>query len=411
MVREHRFANIPKPQSSICTAARFGLPIESWWACWSPWNVPRQGRREKVFVCRVWDPPPGVVGHEIAVQLIKPQNLWGVSNPPRIGKRSPRPWCRGGPLRLNARDGSRFPFCLARPPTRRQQPPLHLSMNAPDGSRFPYSPAPHQLLPRLPLRRLLMNAPGVSRLPYSPAPHQLLRGTPWAPPNERTGRFQVPVFPGATPTPPAAPPAAPLNERTGRFQAPVFPGATPTPPAAPPAAPLNERTGRFQVPVFPGAAANPQATAPAAPLNERTGRFQVPVLPGATPSPPVASPAAPLNERTGRFPVPVFPGATQSPPAPALPTPVAGPTIEQRLAELERRSTQLVESVLIFCAGRRRNIPAIAWRNSASRWTPLFRMPRLGCGRAATGRMKIRRVIDWLADRSDGTDGIARRRK
>jgi exonuclease VII large subunit len=38
--------------------------------------------------------------------------------------------------------------------------------------------------------------------------------------------------------------------------------------------------------------------------------------------------------------------------APARPAPVAGPTIEQRLAELERRSTQLMESVLDIMRGQ-----------------------------------------------------------
>jgi uncharacterized protein YukE len=38
--------------------------------------------------------------------------------------------------------------------------------------------------------------------------------------------------------------------------------------------------------------------------------------------------------------------------APARPAPVAGPTIEQRLAELEKRSTQLVESVLDIMRGQ-----------------------------------------------------------
>jgi ElaB/YqjD/DUF883 family membrane-anchored ribosome-binding protein len=38
--------------------------------------------------------------------------------------------------------------------------------------------------------------------------------------------------------------------------------------------------------------------------------------------------------------------------APAPPAPVAGPTIEQRLAELERRSTLLVDSVLDILRGQ-----------------------------------------------------------
>jgi hypothetical protein len=45
-------------------------------------ECPKAGTSGKGVCIRVWDPPPGVVGHEIAVQLIKPQNLWGVTNPP-----------------------------------------------------------------------------------------------------------------------------------------------------------------------------------------------------------------------------------------------------------------------------------------------------------------------------------------
>jgi DNA anti-recombination protein RmuC len=42
--------------------------------------------------------------------------------------------------------------------------------------------------------------------------------------------------------------------------------------------------------------------------------------------------------------------------APERPAPVAGPTIEQRLSELERRSTQLVESVLDILRGQAEEI-------------------------------------------------------
>lgn len=45
-------------------------------------ECPKAGLSGKGVCIRVWDPPPSVVGHEIAVQLIKPQNLWGVTNPP-----------------------------------------------------------------------------------------------------------------------------------------------------------------------------------------------------------------------------------------------------------------------------------------------------------------------------------------
>jgi hypothetical protein len=45
-------------------------------------ECPKAGTSGKGVCIRVWDPSPGVAGHEIAIQLIKPQNLWGVPNPP-----------------------------------------------------------------------------------------------------------------------------------------------------------------------------------------------------------------------------------------------------------------------------------------------------------------------------------------
>ncbi len=45
-------------------------------------ECPKAGTSGKGVCVRVWDSPPGVAGREIAVQLIKPQNLWGVPNPP-----------------------------------------------------------------------------------------------------------------------------------------------------------------------------------------------------------------------------------------------------------------------------------------------------------------------------------------
>jgi len=45
-------------------------------------ECPRAGTLGKAVCVKVWDPTEGVAGQEIAVQLIKPQNLWGVPNPP-----------------------------------------------------------------------------------------------------------------------------------------------------------------------------------------------------------------------------------------------------------------------------------------------------------------------------------------
>ena len=147
-------------------------------------ECPKAGTSGKGVCVRVWESPPGVAGREIAIQLIKPQNLWGVPNPP------------------------------------------------PD---------------------------------WEIVAKNMVQG--------RAGQ----------------------TERAARYAAPAAP-PPPTPVAA------------------PRAPAIPQAVAPAAP--------------------PMAPPAAP----------PVV--------APMRPAPVAGPTIEQRLAELERRATQLVESVLDIMRGQ-----------------------------------------------------------
>lgn len=45
-------------------------------------ECPKAGTTGNAVCVKVWDPAEGVTGHEIAVQLIKPQNIWGVSNPP-----------------------------------------------------------------------------------------------------------------------------------------------------------------------------------------------------------------------------------------------------------------------------------------------------------------------------------------
>lgn len=45
-------------------------------------ECPKSGMSGKAVCVRVWDAPGGVAGREIAVQLVKPQNLWGVPTPP-----------------------------------------------------------------------------------------------------------------------------------------------------------------------------------------------------------------------------------------------------------------------------------------------------------------------------------------
>jgi hypothetical protein len=79
-----------------------------------------------------------------------------------------------------------------------------------------------------------------------------------------------------------------------------------------------------------------------------------PVNPPTAPplAPPVAAPVAPPVPVVVAPPV-ALPVPPPAPPAPAArPVPVANPTVDQRLAELERRSTQLVESVLDIMRGQ-----------------------------------------------------------
>jgi len=45
-------------------------------------ECPKAGTKGKAVCVKVWDAPGGVGDHEIALQLVEPQNLWGVPNPP-----------------------------------------------------------------------------------------------------------------------------------------------------------------------------------------------------------------------------------------------------------------------------------------------------------------------------------------
>jgi hypothetical protein len=45
-------------------------------------DCPRSQLSGKAVCVIVWEPAPGQTAHNIAVQLVKPQNLWGLENPP-----------------------------------------------------------------------------------------------------------------------------------------------------------------------------------------------------------------------------------------------------------------------------------------------------------------------------------------
>ena len=225
-------------------------------------ECPKAGTSGKGVCVRVWDPAPGVAGHEIAVQLIKPQNLWAVPNPPPDWEIVAKSMVQGR-LVQTERTG--------------QFPALAASS----------APAPNTAQGRL-----------------------VQTG--------RTGQF--PSLAG--PSSPASNTPAP-NMVLGRLV-------------------QTERTGQF--PALSTTSAHVPVAAPRAPASATAPRTPAPVAVQRPPA-PVAVPRAPA------IPQPVEPAA---PPvvAPARPAPVAGPTIEQRLAELEKRSTQLVESVLDIMRGQ-----------------------------------------------------------
>ena len=214
-------------------------------------ECPKAGTSGKGVCVRVWDPPPGVAGHEVAVQLIKPQNLWAVPNPPPDWELVAKSMVQGRVVQTE-RTG-----------------------------QFPVLAGPSASTTSTVQGRVVQT--------------------------ERTGQFRALTESSATATNMVLGRVV-KTERTGQFP-------TLTAPSAPVPAPVT--TPRAPAPVaVPRAPAIPQAVAPVAP----------PVVAPPAVAPPVV--------------------------APARPAPVGSLTIEQRLAELEKRSTQLVESVLDIMRGQ-----------------------------------------------------------
>ncbi len=210
-------------------------------------ECPKAGTSGKGVCVRVWDPVPGAAGHEIAVQLIKPQNLWGVPNPPAD-------WEMVAKTMVQGRTQTEIPAPVLPPAT-------------------PSTTAPSTTGPR---RTTVIIPSPLS----SPSP-----------------------LPSATPT--RQMPSLASRLAAGISQSPP-PAATPPPPAAPPA---------------PAPVATPIEVPPAAPV--------------ATPAPPPVAAPSP-GTRTRQF--------------PAVPSPAAA--ADPRLADLERRATQLVGSVLDIMRGQ-----------------------------------------------------------
>lgn len=145
---------------------------------------------------------------------------------------------------------------------------------------------------------------------------ELLNGTPSPQtPPVRTASPQPAPPPSASPAPPkpATPPPA-----TAQSTPPAAQPAAPRPPAA--SAPPSGSMTRIETPPAP-----PPKTAPVAP-------------PAPTPSPP---PASPLAESRKPEPAPAEPRKADVPPAPAASTPLTTPGNDAKLADLDRRVTDI----------------------------------------------------------------------
>src|SRR5271157_3165169 len=72
-------------------------------------ECPKAGTWGKGVCVRVWDPPPGVAGHEIAIQLMRPQNLWGVPDPPPDWETFARAMAQGRVVQIERAAGAATP--------------------------------------------------------------------------------------------------------------------------------------------------------------------------------------------------------------------------------------------------------------------------------------------------------------
>lgn len=63
-------------------------------------ECPQAGTSGKGVCAGVWDAEPGAAGHEIAIQLIRPQNLWGVPNPPPDWEKAAKEMLRGRTVQI-----------------------------------------------------------------------------------------------------------------------------------------------------------------------------------------------------------------------------------------------------------------------------------------------------------------------
>jgi len=98
-------------------------------------ECPKAGTTGKAVCVKVWDAPAGVVGHEIAVQLIRPQNLWSVPDPPADWEIVAKTMVEGPTVQAEPpTQAAAPPSPTAPPPSPAAPPPVPLAQTSPLGT-------------------------------------------------------------------------------------------------------------------------------------------------------------------------------------------------------------------------------------------------------------------------------------
>ncbi len=98
-------------------------------------ECPKAGTTGKAVCVKVWDAPAGAVGHEIAVQLIRPQNLWSVPNPPADWEIVAKTMVEGPTVQAEPPTQAAVPLSPSAPsPSPAAPPPVPLAQTSPLGA-------------------------------------------------------------------------------------------------------------------------------------------------------------------------------------------------------------------------------------------------------------------------------------
>ncbi len=98
-------------------------------------ECPKAGTTGKAVCVKVWDAPAGVVGHEIAVQLIRPRNLWSVPDPPADWETVAKTMVEGPTVQAESpTQAAAPPSPAAPPPSPVAPPPVPLAETSPLGT-------------------------------------------------------------------------------------------------------------------------------------------------------------------------------------------------------------------------------------------------------------------------------------